>query len=195
MSDLQIAPPREKNVLPAILIALLVLGAVAFAVFYFNPHKVADLHIADVQVFAPHTETKSLETGRTSGGMRVLGNSQVTAEDDLYIATTLDFTDHLRLPLYLEGATLHVTFADGSEAQANMISVSNQRRLAQIFPAMQSLAANPIADDEEIDPGKTRVGVMIFAFPGRDAAAWKSKRDADITLELRNQGPQTARLP
>ena len=43
MSDLQIAPPREKSVLPALLIALLVLAAIAWAVFWFNPHRVADL--------------------------------------------------------------------------------------------------------------------------------------------------------
>ncbi len=194
MADLQIAPPREKNVLPAILIALLVLGIVAFAVFYFNPHKVADLRVADVQTFAPHTEMKSLETGRT-GGMRVLGGKEVTAEDDLYVIATLNFTDRLRLPLYLEGATAHATFADGSEAQAQMIPVMNIKRLEGIFPAIAPLVANPIADDEEIDPQKTRVGVMVFAFPNRDAAAWKGKRDATITLELRDQGPQTTRLP
>lgn len=195
MADLQIAPPREKNVLPAILIALVVLGVVAFAVFYFNPHKVADLSVADVQIFAPHTETKALSMGRGAGGMRVLGGKEVTAEDDLYVVTTVNFTDRLRLPLYLVGSTLHVTFADGTEAQAQMIPVMNIERLKKIFPAIEPMVVKPVADDEEVDPSKTRVGSFVFAFPSRDAAAWKSKREATITLELRDQGAQTSRLP
>ena len=89
MADLQIAPAREKNVLPALLIALLVLAAVAFAVFYFNP----------------------------------------------------------------------------------------------------------LGDDEELDPGRKRTATLVLPIPGRDAAAWKNKRSATLTLELRNQGAQTVRLP
>ncbi len=195
MADLQIAPPREKSALPGVLIALLVLGAVALAVFYFNPHKVADLQVTGVQTFAPHTETKSLQTGRDAGGMRVLGGSQLVAEDDLYVVATLNFTDRLRLPLFLQYATVHVTFADGSEAQAHMIPLSNVQRLEKIFPAIVPLVSNSLADDEQVDPGTTRSGSMVFAFPSRDAEAWKSKKEATLTLELRDQGPQTARLP
>ena len=195
MSDLQIAPARERSVLPAILVALLVLGIVGFAVFYFNPHKVADLRVTEVQTFAPHTETKALEMGRSAGGMKVLGNSQVTAEDDLYVVATVNFTDHLRLPIYLTGGTALVTFADGSQAQARMLPVSDVKRLTAIFPALAPLVANPVGDDEEIDPEKTRTGSIVLPFPGRDAAAWKSKRDAVLTFELRNQGAQIARLP
>ena len=144
MADLQIAPAREKNVLPAVLIALLVLAAVAFAVFYFNPHKVADLSVADVQTFAPHTETKTLETGRTAGGMRVLSGTQTVAEDDLYVVATVNFTDRLRIPIYLEGGTADVTFADGTEVQPRMLAVSDLERLRKIFPALVPLTQNPL---------------------------------------------------
>ena len=195
MSDLQIAPAREKNVLPAVLIALLVLCAAAFAVFYFNPHKVADLSVSDVQTFAPHTETKSLEAGRSAGGMRVLGSTQTVAEDDLYVVATVSFTDRLRIPIYLTGGTADVIFADGTEVQPRMLAVSDVQRLKQIFPALAPLTENPLGDDEELDPGKTRTATLVLPIPGRDAAAWKGKRSATLTLELRNQGAQTVRLP
>ncbi len=195
MSELQIAPARERNVLPAVLIALLLLCAVAFAVFYFNPHKVADLSVTGVQTFAPHTETKALDVGRVRG-MRVLGNgTQTVAEDDLYVVATVSFTDRLRIPIYLMGGTADVTFADGTELQPRMLAVSDVERLKKIFPALASLTQNPLGDDEELDPGKTRVATVVLPIPGRDAAAWKSKRSATLTLELRNQGAQTVRLP
>ena len=196
MSDLQIAPAREKNVIPAVLIALLVLAAVAFAVFYFNPHKVADLSVADVQTFAPHTETRTLETGRSAGGMRVLGNgTQTVAEDDLYVVATVSLTDRLRIPIYLEGGTADVTFADGTEIQTRMLSVPDVGRIRKIFPALAPLTQNPLGDDEELEPGKTHIAQMVLPIPGRDAAAWKNKSSATLTLQLRNQGAQTVRLP
>ena len=195
MADLQFAPPRERSVLPAILIALAVLAIAAFAVFYFNPHKVADLKVEGVQLYAPHIETQQLQTGRDAGGMRVLNGQQTVAEDDLYVVATVSFTDRLRIPLYLMGATAVVTFADGSQIQTRILPVSDVERLSKIFPAIAPLAINPIADDEQIDPGKTRTGTMVLPIPGRDAAAWQSKREAVLTIELRNQGAQTVRLP
>lgn len=195
MADLQIAPPRERSVLPAVLIAFLALAAVAAAVFYFNPHKVAELQVADVQTFAPHTEMKSLGIARSAGGMRVLNGTQTTAEDDLYVLATVHFTDKLRIPLYMAGAYADVIFADGTEVQPHMVPLPDVDRLRKIFPAMAPLTTRPLADDAEIDPGKTLSGTVVLAFPGRDAAAWKNKRSATLTLELRSQGPQTVPLP
>ena len=195
MADLQLAPARERSVLPAILISLAVLAIAAFAVFYFNPRKVSDLQVGGVKLYAPHTETQQLQTGRDAGGMRVIHGQQTVAEDDLYVVATVSFTDKLRIPLYVMGATALVTFADGSQIQTRMLPVSDVERLGKIFPAIAPLAMNPIADDEEIDPGKTRTGTMVLPIPGRDAAAWQSKREAMLTIDLRNQGAQTVRLP
>ena len=194
MSDLQIAPPRDSSVIPVVLIALLVLGAIAWAVFRFNPRKVADLQVTNVQTFAPHTEVQGLASAAPKGGMRVLNGATYTAEDDLYVVATVSFTDRLRLPIFLYGATANVTFADGTEAQTRMLSVHDVSRLAEIFPAIGSMVNNPLSDDEEIDPGKTRVGTLVLPFPGQTADAWSKKREATLTLQLRNQDPQTARL-
>ena len=195
MSDLQIAPARERSLLPAVLIALAALCIVAFAIFYFNPHKVADIVVAGVQTYAPRTEMGELQTGRGPGGMRVLNGKQTVAEDDLYVITTVSLTDKLRIPIYLEGATALVTFADGEQIQIRILPVSDVERLSRIFPAVAPLAIHPVGDDEELDPGKTRTGTMVLPIPGRDAAAWQQKREAVLTVALRNQGPLTARLP
>ena len=195
MDELQIAPPREKSVVPAVLIALLVLAAIAWAIFYFNPHKTADLRVTKVQTFAPHTEVKGLTPDAAKGGMRVLRNDVVTAEDDLYVVATVSFTDKLRIPIYLLGAAADVTFPDGTQTETHMMSVNDVKRLGQIFPEIAPMAGQPIADDEEIDPGKTREGTFVLPFPGRTAEDWNKKRSGTLTLELRNQDPQTARLP
>ena len=195
MSDLQIAPPREKSVLPALLIALLVLAAIAWAVFWFNPHRVADLKVMEVHTFAPHTEVQGLTPGGRKGGMRVLNGTTYTAEDDLYVVATVSFTDRLRIPIYLTQGTANVTFEDGTQAQTHMLSPRDVQHLGLVFPAIVPLAGNSLGDDEEIDPGTTRVGTMVLPFPGRTAEAWSRKRSGTLTLELRNQEPQTARLP
>ncbi len=195
MSDLQIAPAREKSVLPALLIAILVLAAIAVAIFYFNPHRIADLRVVDVKTFAPHTEMKELSPDSKKSGMRVIHKESYTAENDLYVVAKVNFTDKLRLPIFLTEVEATVTFADGTQAQTHMVSAHDVKRLSTIFPEIAPLAVDPIEDDVEIDPGKTLEGTVVLPFPGRDAAAWASKRNATLTLDLRNQEPQTTRLP
>ena len=194
MDDLQIAPPREKSVLPAILIATLVLAAIGAAIFYFNPHKTAELSVLDVHTFAPHTELGALQSER-SHDMRVLGAATASSEDDLYVVATVSLADKLRMPLFFEGGTAQVTFADGTEANARMIPATDVKRLGTIFPDITPMIRNPITDGEQIDPGQTRVGTLVLGFPGRTADAWQKKQNATLTMELRNQEPQTTRLP
>ena len=195
MSDLQIAPAREKSVVPALLIAVLVLAVIAVAVFYFNPHRIADVHVVQVKTFAPHTEMKELSPDAKKMGMRVIHKDSYTAEDDLYVVAQVSFTDKLRLPVFLTEVEATVTFADGAQVQTHMVSAHDVKRLSTIFPEIAPLAVDPIADDAEIDPGQTLVGTVVLPFPSRDAAAWAAKRNATLTFDLRNQEPQTTRLP
>ena len=53
----------------------------------------------------------------------------------------------------------------------------------------------PIEDTDEVDPKTVRVGQVVFPFPGHTAEDWKKKREASLTLQLRNQEPQTTPLP
>ena len=194
MSDLHIAPEPDKSVVPAVLIALVVLAIVFAAVFYFNPRKISDLKVDKAVPFAPHTEFGTLQTGRTHG-MKMVAPQSPTSEDDLYVIATVSMTDRLRIPLYLTGVTAHVVFADGSQADASMIPATDVKRLQTIFPKIEPLIGTPLPDLAEFDPGQTQTGTFVFGFPGRTADAWQQKRQASITLELRNQDAQTAPLP
>ena len=197
MADLQLAPPRPRSVLPAALIAVLVLAAIAWAVFRFNPDHVADLKVTGIQTFAPHTEVKALEiTSKLHSNMRVLSKSTAAAgEDDLYVIVNASITDRLRLPLFLEGTQIHVTLADGSQLEPRIIFGDTLKRLQSIFPALTPMVANPLALDDQVDPGQTRSGSIVLLMPGVPADTWAKKRDATLTILLRNQGPQTTKLP
>ncbi len=194
MSDLQFASARDKSVIPALLIAGLVLALIAAAVFWFNPHKVAELKVAGVRTFAPHTEVQGLAPAG-SHNMRVIGEANSTPEDDLYVFATIHFTDKLRMPIYLAGIAAHATFADGTQADAQMIPASKLKRLEAIFPAITPLADKPINGDEQVAPQNTLTGTVILLFPGQTADAWAKKRNATLTLELQDQNPETTPLP
>lgn len=195
MADLQIAPPQPRSVLPAILIAAAVLAAIAWAVFRFNPNHVADVKVTNVQLFAPHTDLKSLQSG-VRGNMRVLGESTAAVgEDDLYVIATASITDRLRLPLFLEGSQVEVTLADGQQIEPMILYADKLKRLADVFPASAPLLRNPLPLDGEVDPGQTVTGGVVFLLGGVKKDAWATKKTATLTLLLRNQGPQTMKLP
>lgn len=195
MAELKIAPARDSSNLGALLLAVVVLAAAAAAIFYFNPHRVADFKVVAVEPYAPQTTFGRMD-GATGNGTHVLDAPTSSTEDDLYVIAKVSITDKLRLPLYITGATARVTFADGTTAEANLLSAIDYKRLEVIFPAIAEHApAAPITDGDVVAPGQTRVGTLLLPFPGRTADAWQSKSKAVLTLELRNQKPLTAVLP
>lgn len=196
MAELKIAPARESSNGPAILISFLVLAAVAAAIFYFNPHKVAELKVTSVDTYAPHTTFGALEgAAATPNGMHVLDAPATSSEDNLYVIAKVRFTDKLRLPIFISGATAHATLADGTVLESNLLSAADLKRLEVIFPDIRQHAVAPISDGDEVDPGQTRVGTLVLPFPGQNADAWHNKKVATLTIQLRNQDAQTTALP
>lgn len=196
MAPLQLAPARESSNTPAVILSLLILAAVAAAIFYFNPHKVAEFHVTSSDTYAPHTRFGSLEAATpAANGIHVLGGPTSTSEDDLYVIAHVTLADKLRLPLFVSGATAHVTLEDGTELESNLLSAADLKRLEVIFPDIRQHATDPISDGDEIAPGQTRIGTLVLPFPGRTASDWHAKKSATLTVDLRNQGPQTTGLP
>lgn len=195
MADLQIAPARDSSNAPAIIIALVVLATIAAAIFYFNPHKISELKVTKVDVYAPKTTFGSLDAPSGTNGTHVLDAPTTTTENDLYVIAHVSMTDKLRLPIYLSGAVAHAKFADGTETDSYLLSGSDLRRLAVIFPSLRQQAQNPIADGDAIQPGQTLSGTLVLPFPGQTADAWQNKKNATLTIQLRNQGPQTTTMP
>ena len=195
MADLQIAPPAPPSVLPAMLIAVAVLAAIAWAVFRFNPNHVADVKVPKIQLFAPHTDLRALESN-VHGNMRVLSDKTATAgEDDLYVIATAGITDRLRLPLFLEGSQVEVTLADGQRIEPMILYADKLKRLTGVFPAAAPLLTKALRLVGEVSPGQTVTGDVVFLLGGVKTDAWATKKNATLTLLLRNQGPQTVALP
>jgi hypothetical protein len=196
MAPLEIAPAQESNsTAPALLIAFLALAAVAGAIFYFNPHKVAELRVTGTDLYAPHTTFAAPEGAAIGNGTHVLGAPSDASEDNLYVIAKVSLTDKLRLPLFISGATAQVTLADGSRLESNLLSSTDLKRLEVIFPEITQRASAPISDGDEINSGETRTGTVVLPFPGQTAAAWQGKKGASLTISLRNQEPQTTALP
>ena len=195
MADLKIAPAHESSNTPAVLLALAILAAIAGAIFYFNPHKIAELKVTSVDTYSPKTTFTAMEGAGAGNGTHVLDAPTTSTEDDLYVVAHVSMTDKLRLPLFLTGAVAHVKFADGSEMDSNLLSASDLKRLGVIFPDIRREAQDPISDGDTIQPGQTLKGSLVLPFPGQTADAWHSKKQATLTLQLRNQGPQMTILP
>ena len=88
-----------------------------------------------------------------------------------------------------------MTLADGTQLESNLLSAADLKRLEDIFPDIRQYAVAPLSDGDEINPGQTRVGTLVLPFPGQTAVAWKGKKSATVTIDLRNQQPQTTVLP
>lgn len=192
MADLQLAPARGRTSLVAIAIALLVLAAIAWAVFLLNPRRTAELTVTSVKTFAPHTTFKDLPT--ETKGMHVLDQTP-ESEDNLYVVATVRLADKLRLPLYLSGWNAELTDKDGSVIEATAVPARDLERLTDIFPALAPMLKAPLHDGDQVLPGAAREGTVVLLFPGVAQEAWTSRKLARLTLNLRNQAPQVVVLP
>jgi hypothetical protein len=187
-TDLQLAPEPEGRILPAIVISLAVLIVVGAAVFYLNPRGTAKIEVAKVDIFAPHTVFNG-----TPGTIHVLGTS-AGYEDDLYVVVNLAIKDELRLPLFVNNATVTITQADGSEIEATSVSSTYYPRLQKTFPKLAPLLTQPFVQGDEIDPDKTKTGTFLVLFPGSNEATWKGRKLAKLSLNLVHQAPQVVSL-
>jgi hypothetical protein len=188
MSDLNLGPAPERNRTPAIFIAAFVLGIIAAFIYWFSPRTPAQLQVQKVELFAPHTETKAAQ-----GNLHVLGTPSFS-EDNLYVVVHMNITNKLRIPLFLNSPAATLTMPEGVVA-ATVVSPADATRLEQSFPALIPLAPNPIGSESEVAPRASLNGSIILLFPTLTESAWKSKKSAELTLNLHNLPPQTISIP
>jgi hypothetical protein len=187
--DLKLAPEPDHGVMPAIAISVLVLIVVTVIVFLVNPRETAVLKLNNVNLYSPHTEF-----AQDSKSMHVVGLAN-TAEDDLYVVANVSMTDKLRLPIFISNTTLTLTSADGSAVEATGVAPQYFGRLSATFPQLAGFLGPAIYDADQIDPNQTKTGNVLFLFPGLTEQQWHQKKSAVLTLNLRNQSPQTIKLP
>jgi len=188
MSDLNLGPAPERNRTPAIIISIVVLAAVAAAIYYFSPRTPAQVQVEKADIFAPHTETKAAR-----GSMHVLGTPSFT-EDNLYVVVHVSITNKLRIPLYLTSPEATLTLPEGITA-ATVVNPSDVSRLEQSFPELTTLADHPLGSGSEIAPRETQRGSIILLFPTLTDAAWKTKKSASLTVNLHNLPAQNITIP
>ncbi len=194
-SELQIVSPVDRNnPVPKFLIAAGVMVVVGIGIFMLNPRKTAEISVQKVDIFAPHTEMNA-----TPGANQVIG-AQAASEDDLYVIATVQISDKLRLPIFVDSYAATLTTAEGATVDATIVAGNYLPRLEETFPQILPLVSPPVAPpihfDDTIAPGGTRVGTVILLFPQISAAGWKAKKSATLTFTLAHDAaPISVALP
>ena len=189
MPDLNLGPAPQTNPLKSILIAIVILAAIAAAVFYLNPRKTAELTISNVQLYAAHTATNS-----QSDGFRIVGQAAET-DDDLYIVATVNLQNKLRLPIFIQSIDATYTTPDNTIMDAQALNPTDIARLEETFPALTPLISNPLSFDPAIDPGTTAKGTILLHFSGLTEKSWKARKSATLTVNLAHQNPISITMP
>ena len=179
VSDLKFAQPARRNLLAPVLLAFLILGIVLALLLRFTPHKTADLTITRTTIYPTHTVFKSDSI--------IVANQH--AEDALYVLTTLRIDDRLHLPLFLKDFTATLTTAEGEEITTSAVEKLDLENVYTSFPALKSLASEPLLRDTMISPGQSAEGMILLHFP-ITKEVWDHRRTAVLNIDLYHQGEQ-----
>ena len=179
VSDLKFAQPARRNLLAPVLLAFLILGIVLALLLRFTPHKTADLTITRTAIYPTHTVFKSDSI--------IVANQH--AEDALYVLTTLRIDDRLHLPLFLKDFTATLTTAEGEEITTSAVEKLDLENVYTSFPALKSLASEPLLRDTMISPGQSAEGMILLHFP-ITKEVWDHRRTAVLNIDLYHQGEQ-----
>jgi hypothetical protein len=179
VSDLKFAQSARSNLLAPVLLAFLILGITLALAIRYTPHRTADLTITRTIVYPAHTVFK--------GNSIVVGHD--SAQDDLYVLTTLRIDDRLRLPLFLKDFTATLTPADGEEVTTSAVEKQDLENVYTSFPALRPLATEPLLRETMISPGQSAEGMILLHFPVTQDV-WDRRRSAILNVDLYHQGEQ-----
>jgi hypothetical protein len=184
------ATPSDRSSVTAVVLAFIIMVVVAVSVYLLIPHKLTNITVTNVDVFAPHTEFKAMQ----GDSVHVVGEP-AQQENDLYVVPHINITDKWKQRMFISGWSATATFADGSTMDSTFIAKSQLPRLEQIFPDIAKLATNPIGDGDELDPGVTDSGSVVLLFPNVTQDQWNKKGSAVLTIDVRDHVAQTVKLP
>ncbi len=167
-----------------ILLALAVLAvAAAFATHHLQANSVHAEHIG-TRLLPTHTvfQSDSIVVG------------PATAEDDLFVATTIRLDNKLRVPTTIDTINCTLTTADGGvltlpAAQKDEIPLTEQS-----FPALKPLLLQPLLRESTIAPGQSLTGTVLLHFP-ISQSLWDARKSAVLTIGLYNQPSLTLTIP
>jgi hypothetical protein len=184
------ASSSDRSPIVPVILAFVIMVAVAATIYLVVNHKLTDLSVSKVDVFAPHTEYRASQ----GGSVQVLGET-AQSEDDLYVVAHIDITNKWKQRIFISGWSATLMFADGSTLDSTLVAKSELPRLEQIFPPITSLATDPIGDGDVLDPGVTKSGSIVLLFPNITQDQWNKKRSAVLTIDIHQHVSQTVKLP
>lgn len=185
MPNLTFSQSDRPSPLKSILVAAAALAIVAALVFYLNPRDTAALTLSNTQAVGTRTNFKSdsIVVEQTPAG-----------QDDLYVLTTLQVDDHLRLPITIDTITATITTRDGQQDTTSAVNVQDLPAVFGAFPQLKPFAAPPLLRETVIDPGKSTSGQLVFHFP-IPKSIYDDRKSAIVTLELYHQKPISITIP
>ena len=185
MSDLTFAQPQRRNFLvPGLIVAALVIVACA-CIYFFVPHRIADLTVIHVAVLPTHTVIPT--------GSRVVG-AQDAAQDDFYALVTVRIDDRLKVPLFINDITGTLTTQDSIDVTTTAAEKNDLDAVYTAFPALKPLASPPLLRESQIQPGGHSEGMVLLDFPV-SGDVWKQRKSASVVIAFYNQGSMTVTIP
>jgi hypothetical protein len=163
-------------------------GAIAVAIHFFPATTIASKHI-HTQVLP--TKTKFNAQTAVVGGPLVLGN---TIEETLFVASTIQLDNQMRVPIFLDGFTLTFTNTEDAQLTAKALTPAELANAELSFPALKALASTPLTTETTIDPGHTAQGTVIFALTLRKSM-WDERKRATIKVDVYHQYPVYQDIP
>jgi hypothetical protein len=181
VSDLVFAQPARRNLLVPVLLAFLILGIAIALLLRFTPHRTAEITVTHTAILPTHTVFKgeSILVGRD------------TAQDDLYVLTTLRIEDNLHLPLFIKDLTGTLTTAEGEQITTSAAEEHDLPNIYTSFPALKVLSSTPLLRETMVNPGEIAEGMVLLHFPVTQSV-WDHRRTATVTIDLYHQGQQEA---
>ncbi len=157
------------------------MGLAIALVIRMTPNRTPSLYVLKTLTVPTHTTFKaeSIVVGRDS------------SQDDLYVLTTLRVDNPLNLPIFLKDLTATLILADGQTIDTSAIEQADLGRLYATFPAVKSLASDPLLREITINPGQSSQGMVLLHFPVTKDA-WVHRRTATVNVDFYHQDRQKA---
>jgi len=173
---------RRSYLIPILAALVALAAAIAVALHFFPAASITSRHL--------HTSILPTETHFKSQTIVVGGNT----EDTLFIATTLELDNQMRVPISLDGFTLTFSNPDDAQLVAKALTKDELANAELSFPALKPLATAPLTSDTSIDPGHTAQGTLIFSLP-IPKSMWDERKRATVKIDVYHQYPVYQEIP
>lgn len=194
MSELNFSQPERRSLAKPVLIAFAVLAVVFTAIYFLTPHSAPRLTVTRTVLYPAHIVfSASKAQSSLANGTRVVGQ-QDTAEDDLYVLTTVKIDNRLPVPMFIKDITATLNNADGTTFSTSAVEKQDLDAVYTSFPAVKALASPPLLRESSVPAGQTAEGMVMLQLP-IPQSTWDRRQSATLTLDFYHQPSITLPIP